>query len=329
MSGDYLWDKSGPPDPDVEKLEEQLGSLRYRPRPRPEVAPAQTEAAKAPAERPARVTFLRPRVVALACGLAAAAALAIVVTRRVLEPPGAAALAQRLGSVPTAPWDRIDARLRPGEWLETNSWEAQVAIADIGHVQVAPRTRIRDATTLGGTQHRLELAHGKIHAKVTAPPKVFVVGTPAAEAVDLGCEYTLEVDDAGDGYLAVSLGWVELEASAKRSLVPAGARCRIQHGFGPGTPYFKDASEALRGALDRFDFHADKGAVRTVLAEARRRDALSLWHLLPRVDEATRREVYVALKALVPPPVGCTLPDVIRLDEIKLDQWKDELAVTW
>jgi hypothetical protein len=30
MSDDYLWDKSGEPEPEIEQLEELLGSLRYR-----------------------------------------------------------------------------------------------------------------------------------------------------------------------------------------------------------------------------------------------------------------------------------------------------------
>ena len=33
MKDDYLWDKSGQPDPEVQKLEEILGTLRYQPRP--------------------------------------------------------------------------------------------------------------------------------------------------------------------------------------------------------------------------------------------------------------------------------------------------------
>jgi hypothetical protein len=32
MNDDYLWDKSGKPDPDVQQLEEVLGTLRYQPR---------------------------------------------------------------------------------------------------------------------------------------------------------------------------------------------------------------------------------------------------------------------------------------------------------
>ena len=33
MKDDYLWDKSGEPDPEIRKLEEILGTLRYQPRP--------------------------------------------------------------------------------------------------------------------------------------------------------------------------------------------------------------------------------------------------------------------------------------------------------
>jgi hypothetical protein len=31
--GDYLWDKTGEPDPEIQQLEEILGTLRYQPRP--------------------------------------------------------------------------------------------------------------------------------------------------------------------------------------------------------------------------------------------------------------------------------------------------------
>lgn len=33
MKDDYLWDKSGEPDPEIKKLEEILGTLRYQPQP--------------------------------------------------------------------------------------------------------------------------------------------------------------------------------------------------------------------------------------------------------------------------------------------------------
>ena len=33
MNDDYLWDKSGEPDPQIQQLEEILGTLRYEPKP--------------------------------------------------------------------------------------------------------------------------------------------------------------------------------------------------------------------------------------------------------------------------------------------------------
>lgn len=33
MNDDYLWDKSGPPDPEIKELEDILGTLRYQPKP--------------------------------------------------------------------------------------------------------------------------------------------------------------------------------------------------------------------------------------------------------------------------------------------------------
>ena len=33
MKDDYLWDKSGEPDPQIQQLEEILGTLRYQPKP--------------------------------------------------------------------------------------------------------------------------------------------------------------------------------------------------------------------------------------------------------------------------------------------------------
>jgi hypothetical protein len=42
MNEDYLWDKSGEPDPQIQQLEEILGTLRYQPKPfeLPSEAPA-------------------------------------------------------------------------------------------------------------------------------------------------------------------------------------------------------------------------------------------------------------------------------------------------
>ena len=44
MNDDYLWDRTGEPDPEIQQLEEVLGTLRYQPRPL--AIPAQVQSGK-------------------------------------------------------------------------------------------------------------------------------------------------------------------------------------------------------------------------------------------------------------------------------------------
>ena len=55
-------------------------------------------------------------------------------------------------------------------------------------------------------------------ARVVAPPRVLVVETPAADAVDLGCAYALEVEADGSTRLSVTSGQVALEAGEGKRL---------------------------------------------------------------------------------------------------------------
>jgi len=102
-------------------------------------------------------------------------------------------------------------QLAVGQWLETDgNSRAQIAVESIGQVEIDPNTRVRLVLTQP-TEHRLELAHGKMSARIWAPPRLFFVDTPSAVAADLGCAYTLEVDDAGASLLRVTSGWVALQ----------------------------------------------------------------------------------------------------------------------
>ena len=221
-------------------------------------------------------------------------------------------------------------RIAVGEWLETDeSSRAQIRVANIGQVEVDPNSRVRLVETRM-TEHRLELARGRMQAMIWAPPRLFFVNTPSAVAVDYGCAYTLEVDDAGASLLHVTAGWVALELGGRSSMVPAGGACATRPDLGPGTPYFTDASAELRAALTRFDFEQGGApALNTILAEARGRDTLTLWHLLPRVGAEERARVFDRMLALVPLPEGVTREGILNLDQGMLDRWRDELRPVW
>jgi hypothetical protein len=221
---------------------------------------------------------------------------------------------------------RTTGRLTVGEWLETDrSSRAQIDVADIGRVEVEPNSRIRLLETRAAA-HRLRLERGGVRAKINAPPRLFFVETPSAVAVDLGCSYTLRVDNAGRGVLQVNSGWVELAHNGREAIVPQGALCQTRPGIGPGTPYFADAPAALQTALAELDFaNGGSRALSTVLATARRRDSLTLWHLLPRVFEAERDRVYDRLKRLTPPPADVTRQGIRRLDPTLMRLWREKI----
>jgi FecR protein len=324
----YLWDGSGKPDPEVVRLETLLGQLRHHGQPPP---------------LPVRQSSRFSRTAWLVGGLSAAAAvlLAAAIAWYALGLYGGGWSVQTLSGAPVVDGVRASdnskaGRLRVGEWLETDAVSrARMEVEQIGRVEVDPNTRLQ-LVEARGREHRMALSQGTIHARIWAPPKLFFVNTPSATAVDLGCEYTLQVDVSGAGLIRVTLGWVSFEGYGRESFIPDGAIGTTRPGAGPGTPYYEDAPSGYGEALTVLDYGpADDprraGALDLILTTARRRDALTLWHLLSRGTAAERERVYDRLAVLAPPPQGVERAAVLAGDRAALDRWWDSLGLdtTW
>ena len=236
----------------------------------------------------------------------------------------------RLEGKPKVGWSAIGetGRIAVGDWLETDdSSRALISVGNIGEVEVDPNTRVR-LVRARETEHRLRLARGTLHVTISAPPRYFVVDTPSAVATDLGCMYTLEVDDAGIGRLSVTFGWVAFELNGRESFVPADAVCETRPSVGPGTPHYEDAPAELIASLRRFDFeNGGSSDLAIVLSKARTEDAFTLWHLLARTVGEARSNVYDRLASLVPAPAGVTREGVLRLERDMLDLWWNALGL--
>ncbi len=345
---DYIWDPAATPDPDVQRLEQMLGRLRTT-APPPQIAlnvvrrtsNAERRTPNAGRRTPnaERRTYVGVRF--LAPGLAAAAAIVLMVGLTWKNAPASADApagqaswgvsvlvgTPRIGSVVLAG----DGRIAVGQTLTTGEGSrAKMEVSDIGQVTIDERTRVRLVETREG-HHRLALERGTLHAAIAAPPGQFVVSTPSATATDLGCVYSLHVEDDGSGLLSVEAGWVAFEERGRESFVPAGASSRTDRVNGPGTPRYDDADTAFRDALGEVDNSRDadrrSASLRYVLDHARGRDAMTLWHLIARVGVADRVATVDALSALVPAPAGVTRDEVLRLDRAALDQWWDRLGL--
>ncbi len=337
-NSDYLWDGSGEPDPEIQRLESMLGKFAHRgARPVfPAIVPARSWWSRI--GWPMRLAALSAATAAVALLVASAIWFMIHRSRRIPAPiaespsPSTWQVARLAGEprVGNAAIEGQSASLAPGQTLVTDGKSrANITSSDIGEIEVDPDTRLRVVQS-SSDRKRLALDRGVIHAFIWSPPGEFMVDTPSATAVDMGCAYTLQVDDSGAGLLRTTLGWVGFRLDGHDAFIPAGAVCATRPGVGPGTPCFEDAPLAFRAALTKFDFGpADQraSALDTILAQARKRDALTLWHLLARVDVNDRGRVYDRLAKLVPPPPAVTREGILHLNPAMLDIWWNQLGL--
>jgi hypothetical protein len=358
----YLWDGTGEPEQDIAELELRLGSLRHR---------GELDWRRVEASTPAKKRGMLLPLFGVALAVAAGVCL-FVFTR---EPPPAnvaevptitsgapsAARAPTLAGVaPPTCSDPSRAGFRfhsasgtlqcdggvaaksgvvpKGAWLETDaSTRVTLDVADIGHVDVAPESRLRVVET-SEKEHRLELAKGRLYAKIDAPPRLFFVDTKAATAIDLGCEYEMQVDETGAGLLKVTLGYVELEPpqavsdSERRPprLVPRGAECTIDAAHGPGTPVWSRSPESLRRDLATFDKSGDAESLARVISELGAKDTLTLFYIVAsRAPEAQRKAALDKLESVQKAPAGVTRAATLALQRRAIQGWREALEPRW
>src|SRR5256885_6188372 len=257
FSDPYLWDGSGEPDAEVQRLEKSLAVFRHR----SEAQPFPTILAAAETRSSLVLQILWPLRFAAVAAMAAFTVASLFLVMRPVPPgpPRPGWEVTRLEGAPLVGKHSIQvtgakAKLEVGELLVTNSTSsATVTVTEIGEIQADPGTRVRLLQTMRDRK-RISLEEGTIHAAIWAPPGAFVVDTPSATAADLGCAYTLHVAPDASGLLRTTLAWVGFHSNGHDSFIPAGAVCPTHRSLGPGTPYFEDATEPFRTALAQLDF---------------------------------------------------------------------------
>ncbi len=335
MSGDYLWDGSGEPDPVVAALERRLEPLRHD-APEPQAR-----------RRAGRRRFSGPR---LAAALAVAALLFVALwiglpsPRRIGRQPDEYRVLCLAGSI-----DAFDGmmkskivrstpleagkthRLVAGTALRLGDGaRARIQVADIGEAFVdGPGEIVLESTS--AELHKLYLHRGTIAASISARarPRLFQVGTPAGIAVDLGCKYTMAVVADGTTELRVSLGRVGFEFGDRTVFVWTGSRCVVDPNRGPGTPVDDLADPALAAAAHDFDRATDsverRRLLERILAAAAGQDVATVWHLVRFSEPGLRELAFERLAALSPPPPEAPADACRNGDPEALEAWRVDL----
>lgn len=288
MSDEYLWDRTGESDPEIVRLEKVLAEYRY----------------STPTKRRRFGTL---KVLAAAACFALFALGAIWLLRR-----------------PLSDWQIDGKRIVVGQTIETRSDSGTKLEAPFfGEVSLDSNSRLQVLPSSGANQ-RLALRRGTMHALIWAPPTSFLVETPSAKTIDLGCSYTLTVLPDDSGILTVQTGWVAFQAGSLESFIPAGALCHTRPRLGPGLPYFESASKELSDAVLRYDSTAGREGVTDIVSNARKQDALTLWHLMVRTSGGDRDLVVQRFATLVP---GIDVPGLEAGNNRAIDQAWNSLGL--
>lgn len=323
---DYLWSKTGGDDDDIRRLEHLLSPYAHR------CGKYPPPTACAPEARRPRSPRMR-----MAWGLAATLAVCALATTMLLQ--------HRLAWPTDAAWDvaamqgqvrmadaptQVGAQLaRGGEIATGDDGTVRLRIARIGELQLGAGSRLRLEQT-GAGRHRVRLLQGHLSARVWAPPGYFGVRLPQTEAIDMGCEFTLESDATGAGTLTVRSGWVLVGNGGSEVLVPQGATVRLRADGVAGTPYDLGARAAFVDGLAALDAQhgampADDARIHRVLAHARAQDAISLLSLLQRNPELARGPLYDRLHAIFADAPVPSREAVLRGAPGALDPWWNAL----
>lgn len=290
---DYLWSRSGAPDPEIARLEALLGRF----------------AARKPRKFPWRALVAAAASVLIAFGVWFAFARG----DDGYELRGADGV-RRLG---------------PGdEFVATD--DAELDLGRLGEVRVARGAKLR-VVERSDELAKLFLERGTLSASVIARPRHFQIGTPAGLSVDLGCEYDLSVDDTGVTTLSVRTGRVAFETDGRKVLVPRGASCRAVPGRGPDTPIFDGAAADFVAAVRAVEFalQPEAAAIARLVELDRREDSLSLYHLLDAPSRELRERVFDRLATIYPLPNGVLREAVVAGSEPARLAWRVEFESDW
>lgn len=311
---DYLWDRSGEPDPEVQRLESLLAPFGHDGR-----------AFAGETRRSGRNVW---RFVSYAVAAAAVIFAAVLVfwdgtQLRLINTADGNALHQGARIVTTT----------QGTVLELEDGLSKITLAPGSELWIDQLRRDRT---------HLNLRRGKLEAFVSADAKerFFQVQTPATNCVDLGCMYTLTVDDEQNADVVVELGRVAFEDGGREVVVPAGATCRATKKAGAGTPRHEDTPRLVVRFLDDFDARRgpEQAAERLRLArrilallagDESRKYSLIPWHLLqdPSPKVAAAAGAWLVEHCPKDVPQGFSAADPITAPD--RNAWRGKLEEFW
>jgi hypothetical protein len=213
-----------------------------------------------------------------------------------------------------------------GGLLSTDSHaKAMVVVPNVGSLEVGNNSRlILEKGKEGANVVGIGKGTVKIVNAVNMPELTFIIGQN--KVLDRGGEFLTEVDNNGNAKINVKFAFVEIIYNDDHFYVDENYQCELNVGRRPGIPYYKDASDTLKAAIESFDrLNGGEAAVEKIISFCKEKDVLTLLALIPYVPQLQRQILFQEISNYFPPPESITRAGIIRLDKEMLYKWWEEI----
>lgn len=213
----------------------------------------------------------------------------------------------------------------PGDVISTNNESsAAVDIVGIGRINIFGNTSFTRLEEDNGA----ELHYGKMMINTLKSDDNLHIAIPEAiiEGLELGSRYSVFVNPSGNSDIQLEKGWLLVKSGSHEIIFPQKYNLRVVNGSGVSLPYYSESSSLLVSLVEEYLFNGNESIkLNSILESSTEKEAITLWNLLPRVNEDQRGVVYEKLYELVPHTSDISRDDVLSLEKSFLQTWLDEI----
>lgn len=212
--------------------------------------------------------------------------------------------------------------LESNEFLTTDQTsKAVIKIPETAEIYLNPGSTVKK----NGGNAEITLNSGLIDIVKPAGSEPFIVDVHSVMIEDYkNGSYSVKVNKSGAEIYANSGSLILTSGERKVYLIPLYV-CEVRPKGKIGLPYMKSSSKDLINAINSFSFDGDKEKLNIILLLSDRRDALTLFNVLPEVDKVSREMVINKLHSLVSIPEDINPRQLSDLNEEDLRRWLDQI----
>jgi len=198
-----------------------------------------------------------------------------------------------------------------------------LSVPDIGRVTIENSSTVERMES--GSS--IDVKNGTIKKYEGNANEFLVVQTPFAQVKELfkGSAFKLQVLNDGTSKISVESGWLTMDVNDFQSYIPKNYSCVISKGRYV-IPFSSSTNSDFEKLMVGFTGVNDP-SIGAILSLAKKKDAISLWHLLQLVSSEDRFVVFDRLNELVPTPTGVTKQGIQALNKDMLTQWRQEIEL--